>query len=110
MGRPRAIRLDTRFFAKAGDGLQFFSRMLNRHAIGEAVNAEDALDLAALLKLHDELEEKVGVGIAGFEVAAAPDGHEGKCFWIVRRDGSKIDFSFKHCLQAKPSDRSAHEI
>jgi hypothetical protein len=104
MGKRRAIRLDTRLFDKAGDGTKFFSAMLNRYSIGEIVSPVDALDLTALLKRHDEMDEKVGTGIAHFEVAAAPDGHDGKCFWIVRSDGSRIDFSLKHCLEARPSD------
>jgi hypothetical protein len=64
----------------------------------------DALDLRALLKRHDELDEKVGVGIAHFEVAAPPDDYDGQCFWIVKTDGSRVAFSYKHCLEAKPSD------
>ena len=104
MGKRRAIQLETRLFTKAGDGTKFFSAMLNRYSIGEVVSPADAVDLTALLKRHDELEEKIGVGVARFEVAAAPDGHDGKCFWIVRNDESRIDFSFKHCLEAKPSD------
>ena len=104
MGKRRAIQLETRLFARAGDGTRFFSAMLNRYSVGEVVGSVDAVDLTALLKRHDELEEKIGVGVARFEVADAPDGHGGKCFWIVRNDGSRIDFSFKHCLEAKSSD------
>lgn len=78
--------------------------MLNRYSVGEVINPADTVDLIALLKRHDELEEKIGVGISCFEVAVAPDGHNGKCFWVVRTDGSRIDFSFKHCLEAKPYD------
>lgn len=90
---------------KAGDGTRFFSAMLNRYSIGEVVSPVDTVDLTALLKRHDELEEKIGIGVARLEVAAAPDGHDGKCFWIVRTDGSRIDFSFKHCLEEKPFDK-----
>jgi hypothetical protein len=104
MGKRRPIQLDTRLFDKAGDGNKFFSDMLNRYPVGTVVNPVDSLDLSSLLKRHDELDEKIGVGIAHFDVAAAPDGHDGKCFWIVRIDGTRIDFSFKHCLEAKPFD------
>lgn len=78
--------------------------MLNRYSVGDRVNAADGLDLAALLKRHDEVDEKVGVGIAHFKVDSAPEPYSGKCFWIVRADGSEIDFSFPHCLNAKPYD------
>ena len=104
MGKRRIIKLDTRTFEKAGDATAFFSAMLNRYSIGEIVNELDGLELRALLKRHDEQHEKVGVGIAHFEVAKAPDDYKNQCFWIVRIDGTKIDFSFKHCLEAKQID------
>ena len=94
-------------FEKAGDATAFFAAMLNSYAIGERVSAEDAADLTALLERHDELEEKIGTGIAGFEVNIPPDDvpqFSQRCFWIVRLDGTKIDFSIGHCLKPKPSD------
>lgn len=104
MGKARRIILDTRTFEKAGDATSFFSSMLNRYSVGACVSETDAKDLTALLKRHDERDEKVGAGIDHFEVSAAPDGHPGKCFWIVRTDGSKIDISFRHCLEARAGD------
>lgn len=105
MGKTRPIKLETRDFDKAGDAAKFFSDMLNRYYIGDIVSPVDAIELMALLKRHDEFDEKVGSGIDHFEVAAAPDGHDGRCFWIVRTDRTRIDFSFKHCLRAIPSDK-----
>lgn len=104
MARSRKIKLETRTFEKAGDGTSFFSSMLNRYSVGDKISDTDSRDLIALLKRHDEMNEKIGVGIAHFEVEAAPDAFSGRCFWIVRKDGSRIDFSFKHCLSAKPYD------
>jgi hypothetical protein len=104
MGKARIIVIETRAFAKAGDASAFFSAMLNRYSIGDRVSDDDAVDLGALLKRHDELSEKVGPGIAHFEVGFPPDDHPGQCFWIVWTDGRKIDFSFKHCLERKPYD------
>ena len=107
MGKARKITLTTREFAKAGDATAFFREILNRYGIGDRVSAEDAADLSALLERHDERDEKIGKGIAGFEVnnppADAPP-FSTRCFWIVRTDGSKIDFSYPHCLEAKPYD------
>ena len=107
MGRTRRIVLKTRTFDKAGDATAFFKEMLNRYDIGDRVSPEDAADLSALLERHDERDEKIGKGIAGFEVnippADAPPFSK-RCFWIVRVDGEKIDISYKHCLEAKPYD------
>lgn len=104
MARARKIKLETRTFEKAGDAMSFFSSMLNRYSLGSKISESDSPDLSALLKRHDEMDEKIGVGIAHFEVEAAPDAFSGRCFWIVRKDGSRIDFSFNHCLSAKPYD------
>lgn len=104
MGKRRSIQIDTRIFERAGDENKFFSDMLGRYSIGQVVSQTDGLDLGALLKRHDEFDEKVGVGIAHFDVAAPPDGHDGQCFWIVRTDGSRAAFSFKHCLETRPFD------
>lgn len=102
MGKARRITLATRSFDKVGD-----ATALKRYEIGEQVSLEDAADLSALLDRHDELEEKVGTGIAGFEVNAPPKDvpqFSKRCFWAIRSDGSKIDFSIRHCLEPKPYD------
>ena len=103
MGKARPITIDTRNFAKAGDASSFFSAMLNHYSMNATVSAADAADLSALLKLHDEYSEKIGAGIDHFEVRKPPQDvpdFSHRCFWIVRTDGSSIDFSFKHCLEA----------
>ena len=107
MGKSRRIVLATRSFDKAGDATAFFTAMLNRYGIGERVSAEDAIDLSALLDRHDEVEEKAGIGIAGFEVSRPPEDvpqFSKRCFWVIRRDGTKIDFSIGHCLKPRPYD------
>jgi hypothetical protein len=107
MGKARKITLATREFEKAGDAAAFFTAMLNRYGIGDQVSAEDAADLLALLERHDEREEKIGAGIAYFEVNNPPADvpqFSKQCFWIVRNDGTKIDFSIGYCLKRKPTD------
>lgn len=107
MGKARRITLATRSFDKVGDATAFFTAMLKRYEIGERVSTEDAADLSALLDRHDELQEKVGTGIAGFEVNTPPKDvpqFSKRCFWVIRSDGSKIDFSIGHCLEPKPYD------
>lgn len=107
MGKARKISLSTRVFDKAGDATVFFKDMLNRYKIGERVSAEDAVELSALLDRHDERVEKIGIGVAGFEVNAPPKDvpqFSERCFWIIRKDDTKIDFSIGHCLKPQPYD------
>lgn len=104
----RKIALDTRVFEKAGDATAFFRAMLNRYSIGDRVSAIDALDLAALLNRHEEKDEKVGSGIAYFEVNKPPADtppFSTRCFWLIRKDGSRIDVSYVHCLKPKLTDQ-----
>lgn len=105
MGRSRRIVLTTRVFEKVGDAQIFFATMLNRYGIGSQVSDEDAADLSALLARHSEFDEKAGIGIAGFEVNMPPDDvpqFSKRCFWIIRADGTRIDFSIGHCLKPQP--------
>lgn len=104
MGKARSIQVGTRHFEKAGDATAFFRGMLNRYRIGDRVSDVDGIDLVALLERHDEKDEKIGCGIEYFAVEAVPEPYSGKCFWIVRTDGSRIDFSYPHCLAKKPYD------
>lgn len=107
MGKARRISLTTREFDKAGDATIFFREMLNRYNIGERVSAVDAADLSALLERHSDRDQKIGNGIAGFEVNTPPDEvpqFSHRCFWIIRNDGSKVDFSYPHCLERRPTD------
>ncbi|MCC7225751.1 MAG: DCL family protein [Burkholderiaceae bacterium] len=85
----------------------FFKEMLNRYHVGDTVFPQDAADLAALLERHDERDEKFGTGIVGFEFNSPPDDvpqFSQLCFWAVRMDGTKIDFSIAHCLKPQPYD------
>ncbi len=104
MGKARSVIIGTRTFKKAGDANAFFSDMLNRYSVGDTVFEADATELHALLERHDEKDEKTGGGIGHFEVGLPPDNYAGKCFWIVRKDGTRIDFSIGHCLKKKPHD------
>lgn len=102
MGKARAISIATRTFDKVGDAKTFFGQMLNRYSLGEKVSQEDAADLIALMDRHNEKGEKIGSGISYFSVSQAPDYPDQRCFWITRSDGTQIDISYHHCLEAKP--------
>lgn len=79
--------------------MSYFRAMLNRYKPGDRVNDADAADLAALLKHHTEYKDKVGSGIDHFRVMA--NLYNTQSFEIVRADGSRDDFSYKHCITPK---------
>ncbi|SFO20104.1 DCL family protein [Sphingomonas sp. OK281] len=104
MGKARPIIIETKTFTKVGDARKFFSEMLQGYSVGDRIDDEDTSHLTALLRRHDEEVEKVGSGIAHISVGPAPDYINERCFWITRTDGSRIDFSYQHCLLKKPTD------
>lgn len=85
----------------------YFQEILGRYVVGERVSeVEDYLDLVALLTVYDAAvtdgeATKAGVGIDYFE-KDLNDQHlvKTKCFYVVRVDGSRIDFSLRHAINA----------
>lgn len=103
MGRAKPVELATQSFETQGEANSFFKAMLNRYKSGDRVNEEDSLHLAALLERHSEYISKVGCGVDHFEVILTEHGTQ--CFWVVRRDGSRTDFSYPHCISQRVPSR-----
>jgi hypothetical protein len=95
----KPFTIDTRSFRKKGEATPFFRAMLKRYQPGDRVSDADAADLAALLKCHTEYEDKVGSGIDHFCVMT--NLYNTQSFEIVRADGTRDDFSYKHCITPK---------
>lgn len=55
----------------------------------------------ALVALHPAAAEKIGVGIAHFSLERGGFGSTEDCVWITRLDGSRIDFSWRLCIEAR---------
>ncbi len=106
MPKGRSVVVGNRLFEKVGDASAFFSQMLGRYEAGAVVSAEDGVDLANLLMRHSEADDKIASGMSYFVVDRAPEPFPGKCFWLIRKDGSKIDFAIKHCLLKHPVDEA----
>ncbi|WP_422110854.1 DCL family protein [Delftia tsuruhatensis] len=87
--------------------------MLSRYSVGDRVNnPSDHADLAALLAIYDSAlttgePTKAGCGVCHFEKRWDMD-HPGNttCFFVVRTDGTSIDFSTIKALDAATSKAS----
>ena len=94
-----------RSWSKKGDAVAHFKTMLARYADGDRVqDASDKADLEALLMADDSVvppskPTKTGPGVAHFERRMDRDhpGHT-SCFFVVRTDGTSIDFSTRRAL------------
>ncbi|MBD9400984.1 DCL family protein [Comamonas sp. CMM02] len=101
MGKAKPIFLTSgRHWSKKGDARAHFKDMLSRYSAGDRVNdPSDHADLAALLAVYDSVlatgePTKAGCGVSHFEKRWDTD-HPGytACFFVVRTDGTSIDFS-----------------
>lgn len=99
-----------RSWSKKGDAVEHFKAMLARYADGDQVrDASDKADLEALLAVYDSVvpagqPTKASQGVAHFERRMDRDhpGHT-SCFFVVRTDGSSIDFSTRRALDVAGS-------
>lgn len=92
----KPLRIGVRDFPRQMDALNFYKEMLGKYPVGQRVSEEDAVDLHALLARHKDVGHKIGCGVSHFQVEK--DGYGGRCFWIVRVDGSQEDFTYKRCV------------
>jgi hypothetical protein len=108
MGKFVPVKLDNgRSWPQKGLASKHFSEMLGRYVVGERVlDAVDNSDLTSLLKVYDDTvmageATKAGRGIAYFEKGVDLD-HPGNtvCFFVVRTNGTRIDFSLGRALDA----------
>lgn len=69
---------------------------------GIPLTGEDDALIRDLLELHPEAPEKIGCGVRHIEVRTnRVNGASHPGFWVVRQDGTSIDFSYKNCLSGK---------
>jgi len=98
MGKAKPLTVGTQVFAKQEDALLFCKIMLAKYRPDEWVSEFDAQFLTELLKRHPDADDKIGNGVHHFEVMRAD--FNTKCFAVVRRDGSRVDFSYIVCIRS----------
>ncbi|MHA6890858.1 DCL family protein [Ralstonia pseudosolanacearum] len=106
MSKAKTITLPNgRTWPRKGDAVDHFKEMLARYRDGSRVSdPTDHNDLASLLEVYDSVLDagrpsKAGAGVSHFERRRDQDhpGHT-SCFFVVRTDGTSIDFSTRRAL------------
>ena len=106
MGRTVPVSLPNgRSWPKKGDAVEHYKAILARYRDGaRVVDPADHSDLASLLEVYDSVlpagePTKAGSGVSHFERRKDRDhpGHT-SCFFVVRADGTSIDFSTRRAL------------
>lgn len=95
----KSISINGTEFRRQSDAIEFFRLILWKYGIGAVVSESDEFYLRDLLTRHVDYGNKVGCGIDHFKVDR--DGYGGRCFWIVRTDGSEVDFTYRRCLTSR---------
>jgi hypothetical protein len=77
----------------------YYKSMLNSYTRGETPSAEHQYQIYNLLQWHSDFTGKVGAGVERFEVNLGPPYEfQTQCFWIIRKDGTREEFSYTHCI------------
>ena len=72
--------------------------ILNLKKDGEKLTGNDEEFIKELLAFHEKGEKKLK-DFEHFEVGEHPDFSKTRCFFVVRKDGTKEDFSISKCIQ-----------
>src|SRR5712664_1733532 len=78
-----------------------FKAILHRYEPGQRLSDADTIELMRILKRHPDYAQKVGAGVAALGVRSAAYGSQ--CFEIIRTDDTRTDFSYRVCINGKPS-------
>lgn len=80
---------------------RYVSEMLQRLPTGTKLKDLDAEIAHWLIDRHPKRDSKVGSGIQEIRVESLGEWKKGKCMFIYRVDGTKIDFSYRKALAGK---------
>ena len=73
---------------------------------GEALNEADTAFMNEIIKFHARSGDKLK-DFASFQVGPHPEYNKTRCFFVVKTDGTKEDFSVSKCimnLEAQSAD------
>ena len=71
--------------------------ILNLMKDGETLEKADADFMQEILKFHEKHEDKMK-NFDHFEVGVHPEFNKTRCFFVVKKDGKKEDFSVSKCI------------
>jgi len=72
--------------------------ILNLKKDGEKLAGNEEEFMKQIIKQHDRHADKMK-NFADFEVGQHPDHEKTRCFFVVRKDGEREDFSVSKCIR-----------
>ncbi len=71
--------------------------ILNLKKDGDRLEANDEAFAKEIISFHERSEAKMA-DFSHFEVGTHPNFEKTRCFFVVRKDGTKEDFSITKCI------------
>lgn len=100
---PAPVRLGYKTFKSCTDCKSYFQHLVHSAMPGQQLNEYELSAVLDLLrKGHPRADEKLQKGVKAVEVGTFKKDARDQptmCFYIVRLDGSKEDFSYNKCLE-----------
>jgi 5-methylcytosine-specific restriction endonuclease McrA len=100
--KPQTVELCNKVFLSKEDLKVYIQSILTNGC--KLLTGEEACIISELLSLHPDASEKLGIGLKHIEVGRSPQKTH-NCFYVVRLDGSKDNFSYKNCIEKCSQNR-----
>jgi hypothetical protein len=98
MGKRQQFKISGETFKTKQDLLERIRRVLYAYEEGQTLNELDFTFMLDVLRLHPNVAQKIGCGVASMHVKENPVYPGKRGFWLMRTDSTATDFSFMECL------------
>ena len=94
------VKLGPKTFDTPEDAIKYISWLLNTVTMHQDLNDYERLVVEGMLRRgHEDAKKKIGEsGIKSIQVKVHQE-HDSKCYYVVRNDGSRSDFSYRKCVE-----------
>ncbi|MBN9542725.1 MAG: DCL family protein [Alphaproteobacteria bacterium] len=100
MTKSIPIQIGQQLFTSKKSAITYVQSVLKKYIDGDILEESDKLFIIDLLALHPQKDEKIGCGVANILYDYSPD-FRSRCLYIIRTDGSKIQFSWRTCIEGE---------
>lgn len=103
----KAIKIGDETFLTKKAAEEAIRAVRDRYPDGVALNLDDDRFVRSLLALHPRAAQKFGLGVSHFTVATESEfGGQNRHFVAHRIFDKPTDFSFKHCVDGRSTERN----
>ena len=94
------VKLGPKTFDTPEDAIKYISWLLNTVTMHQDLNDYERMVIEGMLRRgHEDAEIKIGEsGIKSIQVKWHSE-HDSKCYYVVRNDGKRSDFSYRKCVE-----------